>query len=937
MDMSQFVTEDEFKPQVEIKQQEDKFVTEDQYKSSLVSPSSTKPETVYEMGDDGALRPVSGWKKNVFSFLYGNTSTARGEMQLAGVAPDFLKDLEEIQKRFREGPDGGSVKASEFIGMFSDPQPWALPVAKAGASLKTISLYGALGGGMAGFLGYTEDGENRIMNAGLGAAGGAILAPAIVGLVRGLKKIPVKELLNVFDRDMVQATRLMNGIDDAIVKQRAQGIADIDALQGAMKMYGAGAEDLHYAMKLTNRMPITVDDDMARMLADDVGTEILNNFKKGGAITNALRPITDRLEAIDKKTWWAVQKHFQKFTENFHKTVAKGEDFFNAINSLSKEQQRLVNRALKNGDFDLIKATLSGNQKALDSFEAIQQVHKTLFKDLKRVGYKDLEEIPNYWHRIVQDREKLFDIINASKKPGQKESGLVGLLKKELNKAAQEGPISSQEESMIINKVMRGYFGKEAPIAAARERHISRLPDKFLDAYADPKREFHMYVRQALSDIYKRELFGRHINLKKGINVVDIDKTLGSWLSENKALIDSPAATEDMRRMLSALFYLGEKPMNQKLQAIKNVGYMMTLGNPYSTLTQAQDVALSLYRNGVFNTAKAVIGKKHWTAAEAGFKEVADELTSSPMHTAKYLTRNLKWVGFEGMDRFGKTTYMNAAFNKYSTLANSPKGIEKIKSRYASTMDSGEFIQLVDDLRNKRITEDVKTLLFSELVDVQPIHRGALPVKYNEMPNGKVMYMLKTYWVKQLNLLYNDVAKKMVTGHKLEATRNLALLSTYYAMLGVPVALLKQGITNIGGYLTGKETKEIQVEDIPDIAFESVFKNFLGSSYMLKKAAHGEWGNTLVNLAAPPLNVIDNIGRDVWKNATMKEDDVVSMEALKNVPFFGKMAYYWFGGGIEKEVEKETKRKKKEESAAFNIFHKPTREEQLFINLGLRE
>ena len=58
--------------------------------------------------------------------------------------------------------------------------------------------------------------------------------------------------------------------------------------------------------------------------------------------------------------------------------------------------------------------------------------------------------------------------------------------------------------------------------------------------------------------------------------------------------------------------------------------------------------------------------------------------------------------------------------------------------------------EVIQQLKDGKSTEDVDFLMFSTLLDYQPVTLSNMPVKYLEMPNGRVLYTLKTFTIKQL-------------------------------------------------------------------------------------------------------------------------------------------------------------------------------------------
>ena len=131
----------------------------------------TDPDTEFGVGD---------------AFILGLTDTIRGVTQFAGGEKVFFmdEDLKTQQAKLNaalQGEGGGLIAAAYFGGALLDPATWLIPVLR-GKTLYKMALSGGVAGGLAGALGYVDENslfDTRTKQAFAGAAGGAILSPAI--------------------------------------------------------------------------------------------------------------------------------------------------------------------------------------------------------------------------------------------------------------------------------------------------------------------------------------------------------------------------------------------------------------------------------------------------------------------------------------------------------------------------------------------------------------------------------------------------------------------------------------------------------------------------------------------------------------------------------------------------------------------------------------
>ena len=96
---------------------------------------------------------------------------------------------------------------------------------------------------------------------------------------------------------------------------------------------------------------------------------------------------------------------------------------------------------------------------------------------------------------------------------------------------------------------------------------------------------------------------------------------------------------------------------------------------------------------------------------------------------------------------------------------------------------------LVSDFSNLKIypdsaplTDDIKFVLFNELMDVQPITMSQMPTAYLNATKtaggfGRLMYQLKTFTLKQMDIVRTRALQKIANGRVVEGTAELAKYS----------------------------------------------------------------------------------------------------------------------------------------------------------------
>jgi hypothetical protein len=173
-----------------------------------------------------------------------------------------------------------------------------------------------------------------------------------------------------------------------------------------------------------------------------------------------------------------------------------------------------------------------------------------------------------------------------------------------------------------------------------------------------------------------------------------------------------------------------------------------------------------------------------------------------------------------------------------------------------------------------------------------------MPVKYLQNPNGRIFYALKSFTLRQIDLMLNDTFRMMRKGDVYQGTKNLAGYTVFLSALGVGTDSLKK-------FLTGQD---VTIDDLPDAAVMSMLKVFGGSEFIATLAGSGLAGSAITKTITPaPISIIDSVGSDVVNQFTKEDANIKSMQY---VPIVGKFAYWWIGPGLDRIAAKEKEKNK---------------------------
>jgi len=468
--------------------------------------------------------------------------------------------------------------------------------------------------------------------------------------------------------------------------------------------------------------------------------------------------------------------------------------------------------------------------------------------------------------------------------------------------------LDDPEISQVISQYLQRRRGVGGKPSIAKERKIEELDDVIDQYYYSAPESLQMYVTRAVREAEKRKFFGNHAVNKEGTTLVDTEASIANYIADAAKRGMDTDQLDTLNAMLKARFELGEQASSKFISGLKNFQYASLLGQFESALTQLGDVGSSIYLNGMVNTIKSLVGKKTVTVEDMGLiNKVAAEM-SSINGTGNALEFVFKWSGFNQIDKLGKETLMNSSLQKWSKIAK--KNPEAAAKRFRDT-HGDDVSALIDDLANDRMTDNVKLMLWNELSDVQPISLSEMPKKYLDTPDGRIFYALKTFTLKQFDLIRRDMVEKMRHGsakEKAEGTTNMLRYATAMGLSGATVQQTKDILTK----------GELDPESFPDDIYESLMTIMMFSKYSreryLEQGNIGTFGLSQV-ITVPAAELLDKSVKGVM--ALTEEDekaDKAVATAVKNIPIIGKQAYYWLFGGAERKLEYEAKQKAKERS-----------------------
>jgi hypothetical protein len=773
-------------------------------------------------------------------------------------------DQREIQKSFdpyelyqmQQNGTGAMGVVGEIAGALADPTS-LLP---AGATLKGATAIGsALGLGHSVAEDYSKGQEIDATKAAISTVGGGVFGAG--------------------------AQKLGRVVSDKLANRRAKLIEEAEQ-PNASKLAKATKESTDAAKKVDEA--VTQDSAVARV--SDSGLD------------KYLGVLSTRVKNVSEPLFGKLRKFEFELHTKTHDRLAKTDAFVQQMLKLNKHSQRQIGLHLSNGQFKEAMGLMPDAMKT--EFAKVQSVLKEMDSELKKSGH-EYDSIPDYFPRKIEDYDK-FLAAQGRERRSYFEKALDNYAERK-GKAVVD--LSDSEKSRVLNLAMRGYDSSgKINTAAMKERTIETLtPDQY-QFYKDPVGTLQEYIRHATHDIEKRNFFGR--SAKADELGLDTGESIGALLKDEIGNLPK-RAQDEVRDLLGSRFKGGEQTLSKAGSILRDTGYAGTIANPMSALVQLGDLATSGALHGLKNTMYGLFGDRYVKLVDIGVEQVLSEELANPRWTGRQLNKLFKVSGFRAIDRLGKETTMNAALKKNFNLVKTAKGEAEFRKKW-SKVYGDEIDSMVASLKAGNVDQNIKLHAFNELADIQPIALSEMPQKYLEMQDGRLLYMLKSFMIKQYDIARRNVVQEFKNGNKLQAVKNMTLLGGY-------LMAANTGVYAVRDWIQGRDVKP---EDLPSRALWALggvygMDKYTGQRYF----SNGQIKEGLVNMITPATPLIDaalSIGTDAYEHLSdLKSKPSWSVEApnyakyLKPVPVFGNLVYQWFLGGAEAWNEDMQRERKK--------------------------
>ena len=523
----------------------------------------------------------------------------------------------------------------------------------------------------------------------------------------------------------------------------------------------------------------------------------------------------------------------------------------------------------------------------VDNYREVRNVLNAIKDEYIAQGL-DANFIDNYFPRLVQDIDGLKTSFGIP----------TGIVDQEIRRYEQMTgqTLSDTERQMMYEKLARSklYRGGLNTPSNLKERKISLLEEAQLKYYADPEQALDSYIEKMVNAIETKKLIGDAAS-GKAAGTEPVAGRLGEVMDN---LAKQGRLRQDQIDVIQGAVQARFGQHGRQygfVKGVKNMGYLATMGNVGSTLTQLGDFYFTMVQNGLVPTIEAALGRKKFTIQDFGLAkdQVSIENENGAGMFGNSVRTVFKLTGITAIDRLAKNTNINAAFNVLTRGAKAGQNTNKYKKTLArlKRTQGNDAYKTIADLQNGVKSDLVIEALYNELADVAPISLTEMPEAYANNPNTRILYSLKSYTIKQFNFLRERVFVKLTEGiaqgdsKKVgEASVDMMKILAFTTLANGSADVLKAIVFN----------REIDDEDF---WWNTFLRMFGVTKYTTVKARKEGLGQALLMTVAPPqVGILNDIGKDI-----VNAEKLADARSMKYMPLVGKLYYWRDGRGVDVE------------------------------------
>ena len=652
-------------------------------------------------------------------------------------------------------------------------------------------------------------------------------------------------------------------------------------------------------------------------------------------VRNTLEPLSRTLKNINPLINRVFRKHELDINLKTREYLDRISPFVTAMSAKLKgheKDQRLFKQYLFNGERDelgVLKVVQLADKYKVDtkSFSEMRKALEEIRTYAREEGGIEVGYLEDYFPRNIKNYKSFKAWLDGDKAP----AGLSNQVEEALAEYAQKHNLGSVnqikpgEAAEVTSRVLRGFpIGADSMLPGnLKQRKVKQVTDDMLNAYDDPADAIKNYVERVVQATERKRFLYRKPNLggdveggfpgsrdrsagpppKSDLGArMEVDDSLAGELAEQLLVKNKNYTREDIDKLKDIIqSRFSGKTVDPFIQGVKNANYMAVMGNFGSAITQLGGLAYGIHFNGFNNTFRTLLQKKnnfdfvkHFNLSNHNIDTVTNTAGLS-----KALDKVFTVTGLKKLDQMGKNTTMNASWKKYRAQAmKDSKGLQAELAPIFGTERAGRMVKSLRDSKpgSKNLPKDVEELIWYKFLDLSPSTMGEMPKYYSESGNLRIMYMLKTFTVKQLDI-YREAAgaeismanKLYAEGKHAEAAKVGAVGLKKFMGLAAVFAAANASTDVIKDLLYGRPIER------DDLLEDNLWKLLGINRYLIRKMDREGPGKAFLEGLLPPTTVFDRTFQDL---KAIKGDKEYKGNMLQGTPL--DMVYWRYLGGQDK-------------------------------------
>jgi len=639
-------------------------------------------------------------------------------------------------------------------------------------------------------------------------------------------------------------------------------------------------------------------------------------------LSDTLVPLSRKLKNIDPKLTAIFRNHEGVINVKTRDYLDRASPFITSMTKRladSELKQRQFKLHLLNGDMDKIRVMMDDLKvpnSVSKEFEDMQSAFEDIRSYARQEGGIDVGYQQGYFPRLISNYDSFKSALQGDD---------ANAVTKALEEYAQKEGISVDAipqgvAAEITSRTLRGFPvqpGASLP-GNLKQRKIGRITDeRIIDGYADPADALKNYIERTVQAVERRKFLYRNPNAKGdkvgfdgskdrvgadlGIDM-EVDDSLAGEVAKRLLKDNKDLSSEDVQKLkeiIQARF--SGKTVDPFIQGVKNLNYIQVMGNFGSAITQLGDLAYSMHFNGFDNTFKALFNQKdnYDFVKYFNLKDHNIDAVTSTDAISKTLDKVFTITGLKKLDQLAKNTTMNASWKKYKAQA--MKDSQGLQEELAPIFGKDRAGLMVKELResnpgSNNLPKSVEELIWYKFLDLNPATLGEMPKYYNQSGNARIMYMLKSFTIKQFDV-FRETAQKdidrtkalMAKGDKRGAAKAASDAISKIVGLGLVFGAANASTDMIKDTMYGRPIKR-------DELLEDNIWRLLGiNRYIVQKARREGPMKAAAELILPPTAIFDRAWQDISAIAGDKE---YKGAMLQGTPL--DMVYWKYLGGLDK-------------------------------------